>query len=432
MAKRWIITVLVVWLGAAAGVRAQMPPPPLPDPSTYLSNLQYNAFGKQPTTADLHFNAFACPPGYDQSLHGAIHAGLRDQAFLGPKIELDVDYLLLFIQPPTLPPVLTTGSILDPVPGALGQPNTRILDVGEQEYGPLSGIRLRLNWPIIDQFAVSGGFFISEQASDIFDRSSDATGDPLLARPFFDLVFDEQQANRISEPGALEGTTHRSLSARILGAETIVRWSEPQGMDGLAWSIFGGFNYLRFDEAYFTSDVARTIPAGSGDNFAFEDHFSTSNRIYGGQLGAQLDCCFPDGVVTVFGKVTVGAVEQNLTINGKTTRTEPDGTVTIDYDQGLYAQPTNTGTYDRWRVSTVPEFGINLAYCVHPRVRISVGYTFMYLTNVIRPADQIDQRITVQPLFGGALIPPFRPVIDSFDTTNIWVQYLNFGVGVNF
>ena len=56
----------------------------------------------------------------------------------------------------------------------------------------------------------------------------------------------------------------------------------------------------------------------------------------------------------------------------------------------------------------------------------------MYLMNVIRPADQIDQSITVQPLFGGALIPPLRPVIDSFNTTNIWVQHLSFGVGITF
>lgn len=431
MAKRWLF-VVVVWGLVNGSVPAQLPPHiPPPNPSSYLNALQFNAFGKQPTTADLQFNAFARKPEYDQSLHGAVKAGIRDQAFLGPRLLVEVDYLVLFIQPPTVPPLLTTGSSLDTVPGALGQPNTRILDVGERDYGPLAGARLRLGWTIIDQLSLDSSFFISEQRSNVFDRNSDANGNPLLARPFFDLQFGEQQANRIAEPGVAQGFTHSSLSTRILGAESVVRWSEAPRNDGPVWSMFGGFNFVRFDEQLFDSDVSLAIPAGTGSNFTFTDHFSTSNRLYAAQFGAQLDCCFPDGVLTVFGKVSVGAVEQNLWISGITTETDAGGVTTVARNQGLYAQPTNVGRYDEWEVGAIPEFGISVGYSLHPRVRVNVGYTFMYLVNVIRPADQVQQSITVQTP-NAPLEAPFRPVINSFDTTNIWIQHLNFGVGIVF
>jgi len=426
MAKRLIILTLFLSLGVAHGTaRAQALP--LPDPSRLLGDLQYNAFGKRLTTADLQFNAFGDDPPVDQSLHGAIKGGLRDAAFLGPRLLIDAEYLMMFIQPANAPPLLTTGSLVDPVPGALGQPNTIILYSGEIDYGPQSAGRIRATWSIIDQFEILGSFYLSEQKGDIVDANSDAAGNPLLARPFFDPTTNQQNADPRAVTNSQQGFTHTALTSQVLGTEMLVRWSEAQRTDGPVWSIFGGFNYVRYDERLYISDFTRDLPLGTGSDFTFTDDFSTSNRLYAGLVGAQLDWCFPDGVVTLFGKMSVGGVQQKLSIRGSTVETT-GGITQIDGDQGLYAQPTNVGDYAQWKVGLLPEFGINFGYNIHSRVRLSAGYTFMYFVNVIRPDDQIDTTVNVQPLFSPVVTSPFRPTVADLNTTNVWIQYLNFGL----
>ena len=41
----------------------------------------------------------------------------------------------------------------------------------------------------------------------------------------------------------------------------------------------------------------------------------------------------------------------------------------------------------------LPEFGATLHYQINPLWRVNLGYTFLMLTNVLRPGDQIDTRL---------------------------------------
>jgi hypothetical protein len=101
---------------------------------------------------------------------------------------------------------------------------------------------------------------------------------------------------------------------------------------------------------------------------------------------------------------------------------------------GVLALPNaNIGQYSRDVFSVVPEIGVTLGYQVTSRWRATLGYNFLYWSNLIRPGDQIDTTIdvtrvprflppnsNVQPVF-----PP-RPTV-LFASTDFWAQGISFG-----
>lgn len=425
MTKRCVFLSLIIWLGLSCTAQAQI----LPDPSTFLSSIQYNAFGRRPSEEELSPNAFAKEPAYDQSLHAAVQGGLRDQAWLGPKLILDIDYLMYFVQPAKIPPLLTTGSVTDTVPGALGQPNTVVLDSGSRDYGQQPGARFRLTRVLVEQLEVITSYYLTEQKSDILDWNSNAAGTPVLTRPFFNPVTNSQDADPRALPSTFQGFTHRSLSNRLQGGEFLVRWSEAPRSDGPSWSFSGGLTYLQFDERLYLADYVKDLPIGSGNNTTFIDDFGTNNQFYGATFGSQYDCCFPDCVLTFYSKFSAGTTYQSLRISGATVQTNQiSGATFVDNNQGLYAEPTNVGSYHRWNFGMVEELGLNFGYNLHERVRLQVGYSFMYVVGVIRPGDQVNTNVNVQPLFTNVITPPFQPSVTSLDQTSLWLQNLSFGL----
>jgi hypothetical protein len=71
---------------------------------------------------------------------------------------------------------------------------------------------------------------------------------------------------------------------------------------------------------------------------------------------------------------------------------------------GLLAQPgRNIGVYDRNEFGVVPEFGTTLGYQLTERLKLNVGYTSIYWSNVLRPGDQIDNTVNTN------LLPPAIP-----------------------
>ena len=97
------------------------------------------------------------------------------------------DYLLWWVKDGPSPiPLVTTGSPNDPIPGAVGQPNTRVLFGGDAfDYRRFNGMRFGLGvWLDSDaKVGVEGGYFVLERRSVRFSFGSDETGNPLLGRP---------------------------------------------------------------------------------------------------------------------------------------------------------------------------------------------------------------------------------------------------------
>jgi hypothetical protein len=66
---------------------------------------------------------------------------------------------------------------------------------------------------------------------------------------------------------------------------------------------------------------------------------------------------------------------------------------------------------------------------------VRVGYTFLYLSRVARPGDQIDPALNPNrvPIDNGFGTPggPDRPTLD-FKSTGFWAQGVNIGVELGF
>jgi len=74
--------------------------------------------------------------------------------------------------------------------------------------------------------------------------------------------------------------------------------------------------------------------------------------------------------------------------------------------------------------------GATLGYQLTPRLRATFGYTFIYLSNVARPGDQIDTNVNsrllpndTRPLAGDTQHPQF-----VFQESAFWAQGISVGL----
>src|SRR5206468_3726793 len=109
------------------------------------------------------------------------------------------------------------------------------------------------------------------------------------------------------------------------------------------------------------------------------------------------------------GKVAFGNVEQRLRNSAFTSIREPDGRVTSDTDNALFVSPGNAGRFSRTRFAVVPEGSFKVGFDFNEHVRLTFGYTFLYLSHALRPADQLDRNVNVQPVGAPFVIPSAAP-----------------------
>src|SRR6185312_8185902 len=101
-------------------------------------------------------------------------------------------------------------------------------------------------------------------------------------------------------------------------------------------------------------------------------------------------------------KLALGAMQQGVDIQGLTNLTIP-GQATQSLPGGFLATSSNIGHYNRTKFAVVPELGANVGIQVNNNIRAFVGYTFLYLSNVVRPGPQIDLAVNRTQLQGGTL-----------------------------
>src|SRR5262249_35293646 len=101
-----------------------------------------------------------------------------------PRFYFQSEYVLWSIRGNKLPPLVTQGSAADPVPGAIGQANTRVLFGNRSvDGGPYSGLRLLVGGWFTDDNSCGmevGGFGLGSRSKNF---TATSFGTPLLARP---------------------------------------------------------------------------------------------------------------------------------------------------------------------------------------------------------------------------------------------------------
>ena len=79
----------------------------------------------------------------------------------------------------------------------------------------------------------------------------------------------------------------------------------------------------------------------------------------------------------------------------------------------------------------VPEVKVQVGYDVTNNIRVFAGYDFLYVSDVVRPGNQIDPRVNFSqqaaPVGGGALVGPALPAA-QFNHTDFWAHGVNVGL----
>jgi hypothetical protein len=368
--------------------------------------------------------------------------GKSERGCCEPCFSVWAEYLLLWSKGNRLAfPTLTSGNINDPVPAALGQPNTQvILGTSGYVYPVNSAYRGGATfWFSPNCLAADLNFFYAQNSQNTF--AANLTGAPnslVIARPFFNTGFGVEDSDPRSVPGALGGSVSQQFSTRLFGGEANVRWVVNDC--GAACycpvlSFLGGFRQLKLDDTFAINDRVTQLPFTTGTTTAISDTFTTYNQFYGGQIGASLGCRWDERLfTTVTGKVAYGSDYQTIHVNGNTVVTGVNGNILAQDGIGLYAQRSNIGTYHHTTGIVVPEVDVNTSVDINEHIHFKLGYSFIYMNRIIRPGDQMDRNVNPQPLgiAPGALGSTAHPAPPLFATTDFWFQFVNIGLEFTF
>jgi len=342
--------------------------------------------------------------------------------------------LLWWIKNSNFPPLLTTGATTDPRPGALGSSNTSVLfghpDTNNQDR---AGGRFFVGWWLDDehQWGLEAGYFFlgDRSVGNVFP----SPGNPLLARPFFNVNTGLQDASIVAFPGVISGRVTVDATSFLEGAEANMTAALLQTrlcrVEALA-----GFRYVNLNEGLHVVEndqIAQLPPAAfialAGQSISVGDLFDTRNNFYGGQIGMRAEVRHKRWSLDVLAKVALGDSNEMISIHGFTGTGPPPAS----FNAGLLAVASNSGQFTRDVFAVVPEVGANLGFQFTDRIRGFVGYSFLYWSNVARPGDQVDTAVNLNEvptsktfgLVGG----PARPAF-AFHSTDFYAHGVNFGL----
>jgi hypothetical protein len=332
------------------------------------------------------------------------------------------EYLGWVMEGMNSPALVTTSPAGTPQNQAaiLGFNGTSTLFGGEFNDSFRSGARVQGGWYVDPSryWAIGGDYYQLFGDGDSF--SANTATNAILGRPFFDIIAGRQTAQLASFPARVSGdvnvttdTQLRSFGIHIQadainapGAQSQIASScgrEPR----LDWLL--GYRYVSLeDEINITENLTSLVNNAQG-TINLRDQFETENSFQGIEIGAIREIPMGRFWFETVTKVALGNNTQQVRINGSTQLVEAG--VPETFTGGLLAQRSNIGIYEREEFAVVPELGATLGFHVTPRFSLTVGYTFVYFSNVVRAGDQIDTDLNpgLIPIEDDPLTGPLRP-----------------------
>jgi hypothetical protein len=367
---------------------------------------------------------------------------------LGPprpeRVWVYADDLLWFVKAaPSPAPLVTTATA--PSFGTLGLPTTTVLFGGTPiDYGAFTGGRFGAGfWCDYDhRLGLESSGFLTEFKPARSSAISAAVGTPVLARPVINAVSGLETIDLISAPGIAAGRVDIGSSVQFYGWE-LNATSEFVCQGNLHVDGLLGYRFLSLHEDLDVIQRTTVLPggiagppgvAGTFTGFGVFDHFATRDRFNGGQIGGRMRIDGEYFFVAAEGKLALGASHEQAHLVGATSESAGGGPAN-GVPGGLLVVSSNSGRYTQDRFAVVPEIGVRVGYRITSKLSASIGYTFLYWSDVARPGDQINR--TVNPALVpisrtfGTLGGPAQPSF-TFQHSDFWAQGLNFGLEFRF
>ena len=368
------------------------------------------------------------------------------------KLWLRADYLMWWTNGMRLPPLVTTspqGTAYDQA-GVL--PNATVL-FGDDTYGTGGRSGYRLSWGMwLDNcctWGIEGDYFALGQGTGNYS-SPFSTGNPILARPLYDVETGAQGRQIIAYEDHAEGTvsvnskdyfqsTGVALTYNLCCNDDCCESCDPCGDCCLPLlfccrtDLLVGYRWYKYsDSVAVQEDLRITDPQSPFLNsiFRVNDDFRARNDFHGSEFGLKTKLYRGRWSLELLTKIAIGNTHQVVNINGQTIIT-PSGGATQVHDGGVLAVRTNEGTYTRDSFTMIPQLGIDLGYQVNENWRAYIGYNLLYWATVIHAGEQIDLNIdprNIPPTQDPALPFPAFPG----KTSSFWAHGLNLGLECRF
>jgi len=388
----------------------------------------------------------------------------------------DAELLLWWFKKSPEPiPLVTTGTSTTGFPGISGQPGTQTVIGG----APIDtdghwGSRFTAGyWLDRDQsFGVEAGyFFLAGHGGTESASTSGLPGSPNLAVPFFDVTGAARNVglppSQLGQPGewiyvlpgplgptnpGFAGVMTVHTSSQLEGADLHGLWNVSNGSRLRLDTLFG-FRWLQLgeDSAFNvqTMGLRNAPPFAAGAFFNTQDSFRTRNDFYGIPLGVKAEYSAGRFIFRATADVALGDMHEAVDVAGTTETSSGNisfatgNTTGQILPGGIFAQQTNGGHHSTDRVAVVPQVNVQIGYDLNGRVRVFVGYDFLYASAVARPGDQLDRNINTSltgladaaraagirpvPAPGGPALPSF-----PFHDSDFWAQGVSLGFEVRF
>lgn len=360
---------------------------------------------------------------------------------------VDAEYLYWQIQDaPHVVPLVASGPTYTPV---LGQDGTTVVLGGKKvKEDWRSGGKFSLGYWLDDERCLgveANYFFLPNESKHHSVFSSGQPGSGFLSTPFYNVITNAEDAFPISNSdpllgdGAFSGLASYKLRNEMQGAElnALLVWHE-----ACEWKVglLAGFRYLNFDEkfSFVTNSPYLAFPE---DVFITTDKFDVQNNFYGGQIGIGLDYATDCFSFDLKGKVALGATYGKVDIHGHLLTNDfnvvPSTGEPLVYAGGIFALPTNIGNHKKTFFTVIPEVNVNFGYQVMDCLRLKLGYSFLYVSKVLRATTQVNRYINptqsaaIEFVPNPALVGEASPKAHK-KTDSLWAQGLNVGLEFSF
>jgi len=309
-------------------------------------------------------------------------------------------YLLLWTNDGTLPIPIATGGPSLGIAG--GQGTTTLLGSGPVDYGNMNGLKVAV-----------GGFFgdssVGMELNGMYLGRKTVTGTAgpssttVIARPFFDPTSRTENSVVVAAPGAFNGGVQMTNSLEAYSFEVNPFFRVAEG-GAVTIDLIAGFRYFQHAETLNIYAGSSLQPGGVSAFNGFgiaapatilvHDRFGAHTTFYGGNLGAKLSFGRNRLFLDLTGKVAIGGVNQNLSVDGTSNVLSGGGFVAPASTQGGFLTAGNQlGERTESRFAVLPEGSAQLGFQVTSWANIFAGFQVSYLSSVARPQEQISRTI---------------------------------------
>ncbi|HEY1190400.1 MAG TPA: BBP7 family outer membrane beta-barrel protein [Gemmata sp.] len=321
------------------------------------------------------------------------------------------------------------------LPPTFGDPGTALL-VGGQALGsqPHAGGRFTTGSSI--NCAETFGYEISYLflgTRTYRAAVSDFPGSPVqsFGLPYTNAVTGANEFLTLAQPGVSTAALTVSTSTRVQGWEvnTVANVIDDKKFK---LNALAGWRYFQVHEGLRIEDTQLRFLDVPGV-YRSADQFDAHNRFHGGQIGLHADAHRGIVFCEMTAKVAFGQNYEVVKTEGMNVMQAPSlagGTPWAFGGSGIYVQPSNFGRTGRGVFAVVPEGTVKFGFRLGDSARVYVGYSFIYLSDAVRPGDQIDRTLNPAQL---PIVSGTGPVFTAdrpariVNRSDFWAQGLTIG-----